>query len=89
MVSNTVPRYIKQTFFRFRAILVEFGRVVLVDMVLIISGQWGTPTFSTAAVFGMLAGVLSGMVESIGDFYACARLCGAPPPPTHAINRGL
>ena len=52
------------------------------------SGQWGSPTFSTAAVFGMLSGVIAGMVESIGDYYACARLSGAPPPPVHAINRG-
>ncbi len=43
---------------------------------------------STAGVFGMLAGVLAGMLESIGDYYACARLAGAPPPPTHALNRG-
>ena len=53
------------------------------------TGQWGRPTFSTAAVFGMLAGVIAGMVESIGDYYACARLSGAPPPPDHAINRGV
>ncbi|XP_052247369.1 solute carrier family 23 member 1-like isoform X1 [Dreissena polymorpha] len=52
-------------------------------------GQWGTPTVSTAAVFGMLAGVLSSMIESIGDYYACARLSGAPPPPVHAVNRGI
>ena len=51
--------------------------------------QWGLPTFSTGAVFGMLAGVLAGAVESIGDYYACARLSGAPAPPTHAINRGI
>jgi len=47
------------------------------------------PTVSTGAVLGMLAGVLSGGIESIGDYYACARLAGAPPPPIHAINRGL
>lgn len=29
------------------------------------------------------------MVESVGDYYACARLVGAPPPPRHAINRGI
>lgn len=52
-------------------------------------GQWGLPTVSTAAVFGMLAGVLSSMIESIGDYYACARLAGAPPPPIHAVNRGI
>lgn len=52
-------------------------------------GQWGTPTLSAAGVFGMLAGVLASMIESIGDYYACARLSGAPPPPKHAINRGI
>ncbi|XP_060583753.1 solute carrier family 23 member 1-like isoform X3 [Ruditapes philippinarum] len=52
-------------------------------------GQWGMPTVSTAAVFGMLAGVLSSMIESVGDYYACARLAGAPPPPVHAVNRGI
>eukprot|EP00918_Siedleckia_nematoides_P032334 GHVU01070028.1.p1 GENE.GHVU01070028.1~~GHVU01070028.1.p1 ORF type:complete len:561 (+),score=18.33 GHVU01070028.1:91-1773(+) len=51
--------------------------------------QWGTPTFSAASVFGMMAGVLAGIVESVGDYYACARLAGAPPPPTHAVNRGI
>jgi len=52
-------------------------------------GQWGMPIVSAASVFGMLAGVLASMVESVGDYYACARLSGAPPPPRHAINRGL
>eukprot|EP00794_Sanderia_malayensis_P009722 gene9722-10713_t len=52
-------------------------------------GQWGTPTVRFSAVFGMLAGVLASMVESIGDYFACAKLSGAPPPPHHAINRGL
>ncbi|EDO33581.1 predicted protein [Nematostella vectensis] len=52
-------------------------------------GQWGTPTVSAAGVFGMLAGVLASMIESVGDYYACARLSGAPPPPKHAINRGI
>ncbi|EDO43780.1 predicted protein [Nematostella vectensis] len=52
-------------------------------------GQWGLPTVSVAGVFGMLAGVIASIVESVGDYYACARMCGAPPPPTHAINRGI
>eukprot|EP00112_Aurelia_sp_Birch-Aquarium-sp1_P011657 Seg2450.1 transcript_id=Seg2450.1/GoldUCD/mRNA.D3Y31 product="Solute carrier family 23 member 2" protein_id=Seg2450.1/GoldUCD/D3Y31 len=52
-------------------------------------GQWGTPTVSLTGVFGMLAGVIASMIESIGDYYACARLSGAPVPPTHAINRGI
>ena len=53
------------------------------------AGQWGLPTVSLGAVFGMLAGVLAGAIESIGDYYACARLSGAKPPPIHAINRGI
>ncbi|XP_045176439.2 solute carrier family 23 member 1-like [Mercenaria mercenaria] len=52
-------------------------------------GQWGAPTVSVASVFGMMAGVIASMIESVGDYYACARLSGAPPPPTHAINRGI
>lgn len=52
-------------------------------------GQWGTPTVSAAGVFGMLAGVSASIIESVGDYYACARLSGAPPPPKHAINRGI
>ena len=51
-------------------------------------GQWGLPTVSSAGVFGMLAGVLASMIESVGDYYACARMCQVPPPPTHAVNRG-
>ena len=37
----------------------------------------------------MFAGVLAGMIESVGDYYACARLAGAPPPPVHAVSRGI
>ena len=42
-----------------------------------------------AAVIGMLAGVMAGIIESIGDYYACARLSGAPSVPHHALNRGV
>ncbi|XP_048877311.1 solute carrier family 23 member 1-like [Brienomyrus brachyistius] len=52
-------------------------------------GQWGVPTVSLAGVCGILAGVISSMVESVGDYHACAKLSGAPPPPRHAINRGV
>ncbi|KAG9272128.1 solute carrier family 23 member 2-like [Astyanax mexicanus] len=52
-------------------------------------GQWGLPTVSFSSVLGMVAGVLASTMESIGDYYACARLSGAPPPPRHAINRGI
>uniref|UniRef100_A0A665TVR7 Solute carrier family 23 member 1-like n=1 Tax=Echeneis naucrates TaxID=173247 RepID=A0A665TVR7_ECHNA len=52
-------------------------------------GQWGSPTVSLAGVVGIFAGVISSMIESVGDYHACARLSGAPPPPKHAINRGI
>ncbi|XP_067428997.1 solute carrier family 23 member 1-like isoform X2 [Thunnus thynnus] len=52
-------------------------------------GQWGMPTVSLACVFGIMAGIICSMAESVGDYYACARLSGAPPPPKHAINRGI
>ena len=61
----------------------------LINTHILFLGQWGTPTVSLASVFGMFAGVLAGVVESIGDYYACARMSGAPPPPSHAINRGI
>eukprot|EP00794_Sanderia_malayensis_P003770 gene3770-4292_t len=52
-------------------------------------GQWGRPTVHVTGVVGMFAGILASMIESVGDYYACARLSGAPPPPKHAINRGI
>ncbi|XP_044077420.1 solute carrier family 23 member 1 isoform X3 [Siniperca chuatsi] len=51
--------------------------------------QWGLPVVTVAGVLGMLSATMAGIVESIGDYYACARLSGATPPPVHAINRGI
>ena len=51
--------------------------------------QWGMPQFTVAAFIGMFAGYIASMVESIGDYYACARLAGAPPPDEKTINRGI
>ena len=51
-------------------------------------GQWGLPTVSLSAVCAILSGVLATTVESVGDYHACAKLAGAPPPPLHAVNRG-
>uniref|UniRef100_H2YFV9 Solute carrier family 23 member 2 n=1 Tax=Ciona savignyi TaxID=51511 RepID=H2YFV9_CIOSA len=50
-------------------------------------GQWGVPVVTASGVLGMISGVLASIIESIGDYYACARLSQVPPPPTHAINR--
>lgn len=51
--------------------------------------QWGMPVFGAAAFVGMLAGYLASMVESIGDYYACARMSGAPQPDEKTVNRGI
>ncbi|KAJ8380020.1 hypothetical protein SKAU_G00007980 [Synaphobranchus kaupii] len=51
--------------------------------------QWGMPSVTAAGVIGMLSAVVASIIESIGDYYACARLSCAPPPPIHAINRGI
>jgi len=51
--------------------------------------QWGTPVFGVAAFVGLLAGYIASIVESVGDYYACARLAGAPPPDHRMINRGI
>ncbi|KAM4748804.1 solute carrier family 23 member 1 [Rhinophrynus dorsalis] len=51
--------------------------------------QWGLPTVTIASALGMFSATLAGIIESMGDYYACARLSGAPPPPVHAINRGI
>ena len=51
--------------------------------------QWGVPEFTLAGFVGMLAGYMASMIESIGDYYACARLSGAPVPDEKVINRGI
>jgi nucleobase transporter 1/2 len=59
----------------------------------IIPFKWGFPDLSSttlwAGVFGMLAGYLASMIESIGDYYACARISEAPVPTGKMISRGL
>ncbi|XP_071501750.1 solute carrier family 23 member 1-like [Diadema antillarum] len=52
-------------------------------------GQWGPPKITAPGVLGMIVGCTASIVESIGDYYACARIAGAPPLPPHAVNRGI
>lgn len=51
--------------------------------------QWGMPVFGAAAVVGMLAAYMASIVESVGDYYACARLAGAPVPGPKTVDRGI
>ncbi|XP_055545592.1 solute carrier family 23 member 2 isoform X2 [Wyeomyia smithii] len=52
-------------------------------------GQFGMPTVTLTGVLGMLAGVLACTVESISYYPTVSQMCNAPPPPLHAINRGI
>ncbi len=54
--------------------------------------KWGFPqlnSITVAGALGMLAGYLGSMVESIGDYYSCARMSEAPVPTERMISRGL
>ena len=37
----------------------------------------------------MFAGAISAMIESLGDYYAAARISGAPVPPPDVLARGV
>ena len=62
-------------------------RVVVFSPVLI--GQWGLPTVSLPAVIAVMPAVIGSTIESIGDYYATARVVGKLPIPGHALNRGM
>ena len=53
------------------------------------AGMWGMPTFSVGVFMGMMSATICSTIDSVGDYYAVARACDAPPPPKHAINRGI
>lgn len=40
-------------------------------------------------MIGIISGIIATTIESIGDYYNAARLCGAKPPPSHSLNRGI
>ncbi|OWF35568.1 solute carrier family 23 member 2-like isoform X2 [Mizuhopecten yessoensis] len=52
-------------------------------------GQFGAPSFHTGVFVAFLIATITSILDSIGDYYACARVCNVPPPPRHAINRGI
>ncbi len=51
--------------------------------------QWGMPAVTAAFVIGILAGVAASIVESLGDYYAVARLSGAAAPSAKRIDHGI
>ncbi len=68
----------------------SFDKVAVAEWIRIpMPFQWGMPVFSLAAIVGMMAGVIASIVESVGDYFACARLAGAPVPSPKIISRGI
>ncbi len=54
--------------------------------------KWGFPTLNAitlAGSLGMLAGYVASMIESIGDYYSCARIAEAPVVTEKMINKGI
>lgn len=51
--------------------------------------QFGAPVFTASGTVVMLGGALAAFVESLGDYYAAARISGAPVPPPAAVFRGV
>ncbi|OWF38213.1 Solute carrier family 23 member 1 [Mizuhopecten yessoensis] len=54
-----------------------------------ISDKFGTPLFNTGVFVAFLIATVISILDSVGDYYACARVCNLPPPPRNAINRGI
>ncbi|KAK3598681.1 hypothetical protein CHS0354_006356 [Potamilus streckersoni] len=52
-------------------------------------GQFGSPSFDISVFIGFLIATFMCILDSIGDYIACARVCRVPPPPAHAANRGI
>lgn len=55
----------------------------------IVPFKWGMPQFSASFALAMVAAYLASMIESIGDYYAAARISEAPTPTASMISRGL
>ncbi len=50
---------------------------------------WGPPKFAAGFIIAGLAGYLASMVESVGDYHACAHAAGAEDPSSRQISRGI
>jgi uracil-xanthine permease len=60
-----------------------------VSIMPIVPFKWGFPQFKIALVLAMMAAYLASMIESIGDYYAVARISEAPTPTASMISKGL
>ena len=50
---------------------------------------WGPPIFEFRFFIAALAGYLASMIESFGDYHACAQMAGAGDPTARRISRGI
>uniref|UniRef100_T1J1F0 Uncharacterized protein n=1 Tax=Strigamia maritima TaxID=126957 RepID=T1J1F0_STRMM len=51
--------------------------------------QWGLPSVNLVCFIGMLGSSVANVIVAVGNYYICARMSTAPPPPIDAINRGI
>ncbi|XP_063409910.1 solute carrier family 23 member 1-like [Mytilus trossulus] len=52
-------------------------------------GQFGGIGFNSGIFVAYLTATFTSVVDSIADYYACAKMSHIPPPPVHAVNRGI
>ncbi|XP_033756215.1 solute carrier family 23 member 2-like [Pecten maximus] len=52
-------------------------------------GQFGPSSFSGGVFISFMVPTMISIIDSIADYYACARTVRVPSPPAHAINRGI
>ncbi|KAJ8316916.1 hypothetical protein KUTeg_004820 [Tegillarca granosa] len=52
-------------------------------------GLYGMVSFRATIFVGFLIATFISILDSIGDYYACAAMSHVPPPPAHAMNRGI
>ena len=62
---------------------------VLFSFICFYLGQFGPSSFSAGVFLCFITPTMLSIIDSIADYYACARTAFAPPPPQHAINRGI
>lgn len=53
------------------------------------SGMFGMATFSIGGFISFFVATILSVLDSIGDYSACARTARVPPPPAFAFNRGI
>lgn len=69
---------------------VDFGQITEASLIQpVYPLQWGMPTVTASFTIGIFAGILASMVESIGDYFAVARIAGVAAPSEKRISHGI